>query len=196
MGEATPDAALPEPGRCAWPLGGAAALRPLAMADAAELHGLIEANRDHLAPWLPWAARQTAADTRGFLAGVEEQARVNDGFQAAVLVDGEIAGVCGYVGVDWDNRRTAIGYWLAADRQGRGTMTAAVAALTEHAIGAWGLGRVEIRVAAGNRRSRAIPERLGFRPEATFRKAQRVSGRSHDLVVYSLVAGEALRRDS
>jgi ribosomal-protein-serine acetyltransferase len=178
-----------------WQLGDGAELRPLAAADADELHDLIEANRAHLATWLPWADAQTAADTRAFLAEVEGQEASEDGFQAAVLVDGAIAGVCGFVGVDWDNRTTAIGYWLAADRQGRGTMTAAVAALAEHALRAWGLGRVEIRAAAGNGRSRAIPERLGFRAEATFRKAQRVGGRSHDLVVYSLVAGDRLDRD-
>jgi ribosomal-protein-serine acetyltransferase len=178
-----------------WRLGGGAELRPLGTADVRELHDLIEANRDYLAAWLPWASGQTAAETRGFLVAAQMQEEGGDGFQAAVVVDGEIAGVCGYVGVDWENRSTTIGYWLAADRQGRGTMSAAVAALTEHALGAWELGRVEIRVAAGNRRSRAIPERLGFRAEATFRKAQRLDGQSHDLVIYALVAGDRLHRD-
>lgn len=181
---------------CAWPLGPGAELRPLALTDATELQGVIEDNRDHLAAWLPWAAGQTAADTQAFLLEVEAQAAANDGFQAAIRRDGAIVGVCGFVGVDWVNRGTAIGYWLAADQQGRGLVTAAVAALVEHALGAWGLGRVEIRAATGNRRSRAVAERLGFRPEATFRKAQQLGGRAHDLVVYARVAGDpAPRRD-
>jgi hypothetical protein len=41
--------------------------------DAEELHGLIEANRTHLARWLPWAASQTFEDTLGFLHKAEEQ---------------------------------------------------------------------------------------------------------------------------
>jgi len=40
-------------------------VRPVQAADAAELHGLIEANRAYLAPWLPWAAGQDLARRRG-----------------------------------------------------------------------------------------------------------------------------------
>ena len=34
-------------------------LRLLEEADAPELHAVVEANRDHLARWMPWAAGQT-----------------------------------------------------------------------------------------------------------------------------------------
>ena len=179
-----------ERGGCAWRLGSGAELRPLALTDGTELQGLIEANRDHLAAWLPWAAGQTLADTHAFLAEAQAQAAANDGFQAAIRRDGAIAGVCGFVGVDWANRRTTIGYWLAAEQQGRGLVTAAVAAHADHALGVWGLDRVEIRAATGNRRSRAVPERLGFSREAIFRKAQQLGGRAHDLAVYARVAGD------
>ncbi|HEY2333416.1 MAG TPA: GNAT family protein [Solirubrobacterales bacterium] len=47
--------------------------------------------------------------------------------------------------------------------QGSGTMTAAVRLLVDHALTVWQLNRVEIRAAVENRRSRAIPKRLGFR---------------------------------
>jgi ribosomal-protein-serine acetyltransferase len=42
-------------------------------------------------------------------------------------------------------------------------MTAAVRLLVDHALTVWQLNRVEIRAAVENRRSRAIPKRLGFR---------------------------------
>lgn len=163
-------------------------LRLLAEGDAGELQGLIEANRVYLAEWLPWAAGQTFEDTIDFIRRTRAQLDANDGFQAAIVSEGEIAGVVGYTGVDWVNRRTAIGYWLAEERRGRGTMTTAVEALADHALSAWELNRVEIRVAVGNRRSRAIPERLGFGEEATMRKLQRVGDRHLDLVVYAKVA--------
>lgn len=163
-------------------------LRLLEHRDAAELHALIEANCPYLARWLPWAAAQTPADTEEFVVRTRAQLAANDGFQVAVVAAGEIAGVVGFHGVDWDNRRTSIGYWLSEDRQGRGTMTAAVQLLTEHALGVWGLERVEIRAAVENRRSRAVPERLGFREEATFRRAERVGDRQLDCVVYSMIS--------
>lgn len=153
-----------------------------------KLHELIEANRVYLAAWLPWAAEQSFADTLGFIQKTRAQLDGNDGFQASVLVEGRIAGVIGYTAVDWEERSTKLGYWLAAEQQGRGTMSAAVVALTDHALSAWKLRRVTIRVATENARSRAIPERLGYREEATLPKVERVGGRDLDLAVYSMAA--------
>jgi ribosomal-protein-serine acetyltransferase len=156
--------------------------------DAEELHELIDANRTYLARWLPWAEKQTLDDTSSFIRKAREQLAENDGFQVAVI-DGEgIVGVIGYHAVDWRNRLTSIGYWLAGEHQGRGTMTTAVRALVDHAFSAWGLNRVEIRAAVENRRSRAIPERLGFRQEGTLREAERVGDRYLDCALYSMLA--------
>jgi ribosomal-protein-serine acetyltransferase len=149
---------------------------------------LIEANRDHLAPWMPWAAGQAFADTLDFIGRTRDQLDDNDGFQVAIVREARIVGVVGYTGVDWTNRSTGIGYWLAAPEQGRGTMTESVRVLADHGLSAWRLNRIEIRVAVDNARSRAIPKRLGFGYEATLRKAQRIGGRHVDLAVYGLIA--------
>lgn len=165
-------------------------LRPLDEDDAPRLQELIEANRDRLAAWFDWAASQGPEDTLEFIRKGERQARGNGGFQAAVVCDGEIAGVAGFVGVDWHRRATRIGYWLDRRQEGRGTMTAAVRALVDHALKVWRLNRVEIRAAVDNRRSRAIPERLGFRQEGILRQAERVGDRHLDSVVYAMLAEE------
>jgi ribosomal-protein-serine acetyltransferase len=67
-------------------------------------------------------------------------------------------------------------------------MTGAVRALVDHALRGWELNRVEIRAAPDNRRSRAIPERLGFRQEGVLRQAERVSDRYLDSVLYAMLA--------
>jgi ribosomal-protein-serine acetyltransferase len=165
-------------------------LRLLEESDAGELDRLVDANREYLALWLPWAARQTFDETRTFIARTREQVLRNDGFQGAIVREEQIVGVVGFHSVDWANRSASIGYWLSEGGQGRGTMTAAVRMLTEHAISGWELNRVEIQAAVENRRSRAIPKRLGFREEGTLRQAERVGDRYLDSVVYSMLADD------
>ncbi len=163
-------------------------LRLLEPRDGGELHALIAANREQLIPWMPWAAAEGPVETRAFIALTRRQIADDDGFQTAIVREGRIAGMIGFHGVDWDARATSIGYWLDAGAQGRGTMTAAVRALVDHALSVWALNRVEIRVAPENRRSRAIPERLGFTEEGTLRQAERVGERYLDSVVYAMLA--------
>lgn len=165
-------------------------LRLLEESDAAELHALIEANRELLARWLPWAAEQAFEDTLDFIRRTREQVAGSDGFQLAIVCGEEIAGVVGYREVDWERRSTSLGYWLGAERQGRGTMTEAVRALVDHAVSGWRLDRVEIRAAVENRRSRAIPERLGFRLERTLPEAEVVEGRRFDTALYAISAAD------
>ena len=67
-------------------------------------------------------------------------------------------------------------------------MTAAVRLLVDHALTAWQLNRVEVLVATENRRSRAIPERLGFREDGTLRQFHLVGGHYLDCASYSMLA--------
>jgi ribosomal-protein-serine acetyltransferase len=164
-------------------------IRPLEAADAAELYALIEANPD-LAEWMPWAAEQDLAATERFIADAEAQLSSEKGFQAAIEPEGTIVGVVGFHAIDWVNRNTSIGYWLARTARGRGVMTTAVRALLDHAFYEWELHRIEIHCAPGNRPSRAIPERLGFREEARLRETELVGGRYLDSVVYGLLEGD------
>ena len=165
-------------------------LRLLEESDVDELHALIVDNRNHLARWLAWAEAQTREDTEAFVRRTGAQVEADDGFQQAIVCDGRIGGVVGLLGVEPLSRSTSIGYWLAEAHQGRGIVTTAVGALVGYAFGTLGLNRVEIRVATENRRSREIPERLGFRQEAVFRRAERVSTRQLDMAVYSVLAAE------
>jgi ribosomal-protein-serine acetyltransferase len=173
-------------------LPGGARLRPLEESDAGELFALTDRNRAHLEPWLPWVPLTTSPDdTLQFIRATRRQLEDDEGMQLGLVdADGAIAGVAGFHRFDWPNRATTIGYWLAADRQGRGLMTEAVRALVAHAFDERGLHRVEIAAAVDNVRSRAIPERLGFRQEGVRREAERHGERYLDLVVYALLAPE------
>ena len=75
-------------------------------------------------------------------------------------------------------------------------MTRAVRTLVDHAFGVWDLHRVEIQAAVNNHRSRAIPERLGFREEGVLREAERIGDRWNDLAVYAILAPEWVQERS
>ena len=163
-------------------------LRLLEEADAEELYRLVERNRDYLAEWMPWAAAQTLEGTAAFVQAALRRHADRNGFEMGLILDERIVGAAGFAGIDWVARATSVGYWLAEGHQGRGLMTRAVRALVDHAFGELELHRVEIQAAEGNRRSRAVPERLGFRQEGILREAECVGGRYLDVVVYGLVA--------
>lgn len=168
-----------------------AELRILEQSHAEELFALIDRNRSYLTEWLPWPDKnRSIEDTREFIASVSRQMSENKGFAAGIWAEGRLAGVIGYHPVDWDNRSVSLGYWLAEPFQGRGLMTEACRALVHYAFREWKLNRVEIRCGVGNVRSRAIPERLGFKEEGVLRQAQWVNGRFVDLAVYSILAQE------
>ena len=86
-------------------------LRSLEEADAEELYGLVEANRSYLAEWMPWAAGQTLKATAEFIRKTRKQLEDNDGLQGALVLGGQIVGAGGLLGVEWEARKTGIGYW-------------------------------------------------------------------------------------
>lgn len=165
-------------------------LRPPEESDADQLYAVVAANRAFLARWMPWAAGQTIDGTREFIASTIGQDLEMGGFQVALVDAGAIAGMLGFHAPDRQNRIVALGYWLAEDRQGRGLMSAAVEALIEHAFSELEMNRVEIRVAPGNARSRALAERLGFTEEGLLREAEAFGDAYRDLVVYAKLANE------
>jgi ribosomal-protein-serine acetyltransferase len=171
-------------------IGPGAVLRLFRASDAGELTEAIAANREHLARWLPWAESHGFEDSVEYLDRKRAQIEANDGFEGAIVLDGRIVGGAGFHGVDWINRSSSIGYWLAADVVGRGLMSGAVRALLDHAFGVWELHRVVIEAVVDNARSRAIPERLGFREEAVLREAKLIGGRYEDAVLYAMLASE------
>jgi ribosomal-protein-serine acetyltransferase len=162
---------------------------------ADELFALVDKNRAYLRQWLPWLDQNTEVEhTREFIRGTRKQHAERNGFTCGIRYRGTLAGVVGLHGIDWMNRKTSVGYWVAQDHQGRGLITRACRALLPHLFGELGLHRVEIACAPENTRSAAIPERLGFVREALLRESGRLSDRYVDLVVYGLLASEWRQR--
>lgn len=166
-------------------------LRPLMLRDAKAIFALVEANRERLRHWLPWPdANRSVRDSRAFVLRVRGLARAGVAQSFGLWWKERLVGVTGFVWIDPANHSAAIGYWLAQEAEGQGLMTAAVSALLRHGFRTLKLNRIEIRAGVRNRRSRAIPQRLGFRHEGTLRHAERLGDRYVDHAVYGLLAEE------
>ncbi len=156
---------------------------------AGMLFALVDDNRAHLRRYLPWVdATRNVADSVVFIHGCLEQFARSQSVNVGLFSQGALAGMVGYHTFDWANRRTGVGYWLAEGHQGKGLMTRAVKALTTHAFMTLGLNRLEIRAATENRRSRGVPERLGYRFEGSCRQAEWLHDRFVDHAVYGMLA--------
>lgn len=163
-------------------------LRPIAVDDAEALFASIDAHRTYLREWLPWLDwTRCVEDERAFLATTVARGAAGLGTVYVILLDGHACGIAGFNWVEPTNRICEIGYWLAADCQGRGIVTACVARLMRHSFDDLGLNRVTIPVAIGNARSRAVCERLGLRNEGVLREAEWLYDHFVDHVMYARV---------
>ena len=166
-------------------------LRPLHPRDATALFRLVDGSRARLRQWLGFVDNtRSPFDTAGFVRGAMAQARLGVGHHFAIRLGSTLIGVVGYRRPD-PYPTLQIGYWLGEGFEGRGLMTAACRALIAHAFAVGGAHRVEIRAATGNRRSRAIPERLGFRLEGILREAEALPDQGWvDHCVYAVTLGD------
>ena len=166
-------------------------LRALALDDTERLFGLVYSNRAHIGEWMFWVTEDySLGDAERHIRLALEKAAADDGFEAGIWFDDELAGCIRYNYVDWAHRNTELGYWLGAAFQGRGLVTRAARAMTDHAFKTLGLNRVEIRCMSENARSRRVPERLGFTREGVLRQVRWRRDHFDDHVVYGMLAAE------
>ena len=148
-------------------------LRPWRADDAAELLPILEANWEHLGPWIPArvATPVPVPELEQRLAGFEQDFSAAREWRYGVFArDNET--VLGEVGLYprsetgrvpyAESDRVELGYWLRADATGKGFVTEAAEALLAIAARLPHLSHAEIRCDARNAPSAAVPRRLGF----------------------------------
>jgi ribosomal-protein-serine acetyltransferase len=172
-------------------------LRQLAPAHVAELFALTDANRAYLREWLPWLdSVRVASDTAGFIDKTLRAFADNKALVTGMWWRGKLVGTIGLSHIDAENRIANVGYWLAADCQGKGIVTRACRAFVQHAFDTLDFNRIELCTAIGNHRSEAIPKRLGFHLEGVRRQGEWLYDRFVDLHVYAMLRHTWRLRDA
>lgn len=177
------------------PIAAGVKLRGFRKTDAPELFALVDAERARLRQWMAWLDQTTELSAiREFIAASRSAGRTGAALRLAIAAQEQIVGVIGLGRIDPVNRSAFVGYWIAAAHEGRGLITAAVAAVCSFGFGKLGLERIELEAATNNLRSRAVAERLGFTHEGTKRSGQWLYDHFVDHELYSVLAGEWRRR--
>jgi ribosomal-protein-serine acetyltransferase len=152
--------------------------------------GLVDRNRDHLRPWMPWVdGTVTVDDSLTFLRFVRGEYVAGRQLHCNVRFHGEHVGAIG-MRLDRMNAKAEIGYWVSREYEGRGIVTRATRAMTSAAFDQLGLYRVCIRAGVENVRSRAVPERLGYTFEGVLRGNEKIGDRHVDHASYAMLVHE------
>lgn len=185
-------------------------LRTLHPEDAEALFQLVERNRSRLRPWIPpsalpesnLAARKFTVEC--FLNSLPDtlDARreyqryyqelepyippLNPPMEMGIWVSDMLAGQV-MLARQQDNLTDAeFGYWIDGEKEGQGIITRCVSVLMDYAIDNMGIERFFIGCAADNRRSSAVPERLGYRLQARVPGGEVVGDTIYDRVIYEI----------
>jgi len=170
-------------------------LRLLEERHAEEIFAVVDANRAHLRQWLPWVDEEVSAnEVKDYIKTMRERFAAFTGLAMGIWQhqsgESRIVGAIGLVNIDLRNSWAEIGYWIDAHAQGRGIVTRSCQALIDYTFDDLKLNRIVIRCAEGNSKSRAIPERLGFKLEGQLRQTIWLYDRFWDALMYGMLASE------
>jgi len=156
-----------------------------------EVFRVVMDNYDHLYQWSPWLDKNyTLERAREFAKICHKHFLEKTSIPLCIKLNGQIVGGTGFNSFSWEYKTTEIGYWLAKDFGGRGIVTKSCWTLLKYAFENLKLNRVVIKCVPTNRKSRKIPESLGFTNEGIERQGGRHHGKFVDFVVYSMLAKE------
>ncbi len=171
------------------------ACRLISTEDAPVLAGLLQANREFLAPWEPIRADEhfTEAGQRVAIQAALAERAVGRSLPC-VMVD-EQGAVVGRVNLNNIVRGAAqsasLGYWLARASGGRGVATAAVHDITRLAFAELGLHRIQADTLVDNVPSQRVLARNGFVRIGLAPQYLKIAGRWQDCILHQLVSPAA-----
>ena len=161
--------------------------------DAALIQEATATNKEHLLPFMPWAADEPQT--------IEQKVELTRRFRGLFdrgedyiygIFDRDELRALGGTGLHtrFADNALEIGYWLHKDFINQGLITESTAALTKVAFELYRVERMEIHCAVENLASAAVPRKLGYVHEATRRRLGFAHGEKSDSMIWTLFADE------
>jgi len=161
--------------------------------DAALIQEAVAASKEHLLPFMPWAANEPQT--------VEQKVEIMRRFRGLFdrgedyvygIFNKDESRAIGGTGLHTRLKDNAleIGYWLHKDFINQGLISESSAALTKVAFEIYHVDRMEIHCSVENLASAAVPRKLGYVHEATRRRLGWAHGHASDSMIWTLFADE------
>lgn len=145
-------------------------LRPLALNDVESYFEAEQASIKEMKSYWSWAIPKSIDDIKDFIEFCiechEPLSPQNMYFAILEKESNQFLGCIWCQAINWFVPKFEISYWLDTRKTGNGYMSEAVNALSRTIFDVYHARRIEIKVFTTNPKSRAIPERLGFKLDA------------------------------
>ena len=171
------------------PSGPTVELGPLRLRQRKEWEALRRDNADWLREWEATAPEPVPGRVgyRQMVRYFNREAVAGRMLPFAISLDGRLVGQMHLFGITWGSMRSgAAGYWVARTVAGQGIAPLSLALLTDYAIGAVGLHRVEVNIRPDNAASLRVVAKLGFRDEGVRARYLHINGAWRDHRTFAL----------
>lgn len=166
-------------------------MRPVRLTDAPALFRLVEENRHRLRQWMPWVDKtRTEEDSVAFIESHEQAARDQSGSVLVIVCKDRVKGCIGMHGWNHETNICSVGYWIAGDMEGTGTMLQCATAFVDFIFSKLNMNKIEIHFLPGNEKSQRLAQRLGAKVEGVIRQCKMLNGNLHDLVITGILRSE------
>ena len=166
-------------------------LRGPEVTDAEVAYRIIDAQREYLGEWLDWVHRTTTVQQT--LDFIQMSIKLNAGGQkltSFIFKNKQLVGSLSLVRISKEHRKAEIGYWLDENFQGQGIVSKSIAKFIEYSFDELHLNKLTIKVVEQNKKSCAVPLRLGFVQEGILRREVRFRGKFYNKLIFGLLKEE------
>lgn len=155
------------------------------------LFSVIDANRQHLRPWLSWVDGTLKEEhSLEYIRAARQEQYDQKSIAFGIFKEGRLIGGIGMHHWDRQLKKAQIGYWLVKDQEGLGILNMCAKTVFRYLFEQLQLNKIELHHLPGNARSAAVAQRLHFRIEGILRDSVIMNGTLTDLVINGLLRRE------
>jgi ribosomal-protein-serine acetyltransferase len=172
---------------------GVVSLRPLRTDDGLPMYEAVCESLDDLKPWMSWAHDDYQKnETQTWIATAQERWKEGSYFGFAVLEAQTdlFLGGCSLSQIHPLYNFCNLGYWIRSSRRGRGFAGRASRLAARFALETLKLIRVEIVIAAKNKASQKVADKIGAHREGTLFNRIIIRDEIQDAIMYSLLPSD------